>query len=82
MTFRAAELREELHSEMERILKYVVDFKLHVQVSLENYEEFVAKEEEKELREREEEFRERWAEKQNGEEDGETDVDGDISMDD
>ncbi|GIZ37604.1 hypothetical protein CKM354_000104700 [Cercospora kikuchii] len=53
LTFRAAELREELHTELERILKTVVDFKIHIQTSLESYEEFVAEEVEREYEEME-----------------------------
>ncbi|USW55632.1 Putative kinetochore protein Ndc80 [Septoria linicola] len=53
MGFRAGELREELHTELERILKTVVDFKIHIQGSLEAYEEFVAEEVEREYEEME-----------------------------
>lgn len=45
---RAAALREELHTEIERILNDVIKFKVHIQKSLEDYEAFVADEVEKE----------------------------------
>ncbi|EME88699.1 uncharacterized protein MYCFIDRAFT_71981 [Pseudocercospora fijiensis CIRAD86] len=54
LTFRAAELREELHTELERMIKYVVDFKIHIQQKLEEYEDFVAVELEHEFKEAEE----------------------------
>lgn len=53
LTYRSAELREELHTELERILKTAVDFKIHIQQSLEHYEEFVAEEVEREYEEHE-----------------------------
>lgn len=53
LCFRSGELREELHTELERILKTVVDFKIHVQGSLESFEEFVAEEVEREYEEME-----------------------------
>ena len=43
-------LREELHTEVERILNDVIKFKVHVQKSLEDYEAFVVDEVEQELR--------------------------------
>ena len=52
---RGAALREELHTEIERILNDVVKFKLHIQKSLEDYEGFVAEEVEKEWEELEHE---------------------------
>lgn len=55
LCFRSGELREELHTELERILKTVVDFKIHVQTSLESFEEFVAEEVEREYEEMEQE---------------------------
>jgi kinetochore protein NDC80 len=86
MTFRAAELREELHTELERILKYVVDFKIHIQGSLENYEVFVADEMAEEFREEEEQDEEQVQGWLAGVEDGcegeYVDQDGDVSMDD
>ena len=48
LTLRAASLREELHTEVERILNDIIKFKVHVQKSLEDYEQFVAEEVEKE----------------------------------
>ncbi|KAK5016305.1 kinetochore-associated Ndc80 complex subunit ndc80 [Cryomyces antarcticus] len=48
LTLRAAALREELHTEIERMLENVCKFKLHIQTSLESYENFVAEEVEKE----------------------------------
>jgi len=53
MTMRAASLREELHTEIERMLNDVIRFKVHVQKSLEDYELFVADEVEKEYEEQE-----------------------------
>ncbi|EON65276.1 hypothetical protein W97_04514 [Coniosporium apollinis CBS 100218] len=53
LTLRAASLREELHTEIERMLNDVIKFKVHVQKSLEDYEQFVAEEVEKECEEQE-----------------------------
>jgi kinetochore protein NDC80 len=44
LTLRANTLREELHTEIERMLDDIVRFKLHVQRSLEEYEQFIADE--------------------------------------
>lgn len=44
LTLKAAALREELHTAVERILNDVVKFKVHVQRNLEEYESFVADE--------------------------------------
>jgi kinetochore protein NDC80 len=41
---RANALREELHTEIERMLDDIVRFKLHVQKNLEDYEQFIADE--------------------------------------
>jgi kinetochore protein NDC80 len=41
-------LREELHTEIERMLNDIIKFKVHVQKSLEDYETFVSEEVEKE----------------------------------
>jgi kinetochore protein NDC80 len=41
---RANSLREELHTEIERMLDDIVRFKLHVQKNLEDYEQFIADE--------------------------------------
>lgn len=41
LTLRANSLREELHTEIEKILNDVIKFKVHVQQNLENYEGFV-----------------------------------------
>ncbi len=49
MTLRAGALREELHTEIMRMLNDVIKFKMHVQKSLEEYEEFVTEELVKEL---------------------------------
>ena len=46
---RASTLREELHTEIERMLNDIIKFKLHVQKSLEDYEGFVVEEVEGEL---------------------------------
>ena len=53
LTLRSSALREELHTELERMLNDVIKFKIHVQGSLEAYEEFVAQEVEKECEEQE-----------------------------
>lgn len=44
LTLRAAALREELHTEVEKILNDVIKFKIHVQTGLEGYEQFVDEE--------------------------------------
>ncbi|KAI9893476.1 MAG: kinetochore-associated Ndc80 complex subunit ndc80 [Vezdaea aestivalis] len=49
LTIRANALREELHTEVERMLNDVIKFKVHVQKSLEDYEGFVVDEVEQEL---------------------------------
>lgn len=48
LTHQAAALREELHTEVERMLNDIIRFKVHVQKSLEDYEQFVADEVERE----------------------------------
>jgi kinetochore protein NDC80 len=49
LVLRANSLREELHTEIDRILNDVIKFKIHVQKNLDDYEGFVADELEKEL---------------------------------
>ncbi len=49
LTLRSSALREELHTELERMLNDVIKFKLHVQKNLQEYETFVADELENEL---------------------------------
>ena len=49
LTLRANARREELHTEIERILNDVIKFKVHIQKSLEDYEGFVLEEVEGEL---------------------------------
>ncbi|KAL8937207.1 MAG: hypothetical protein Q9211_003803 [Gyalolechia sp. 1 TL-2023] len=49
LTLRANSLREELHTEIERMLNDIIKFKVHVQKSLEDYEGFVVEEVEQEL---------------------------------
>ena len=49
MTLKANALREELHTEIMRMLDNVIKFKMHVQKNLEDYEGFVADELLKEL---------------------------------
>jgi kinetochore protein NDC80 len=44
LQLRANTLREELHTEIERMLDDIVRFKLHIQKSLEEYEQFIADE--------------------------------------
>ena len=46
---RANALREELHTEVERMLNDVIKFKVHVQKNLEDYEGFVADELDQEM---------------------------------
>lgn len=48
LTIRGAALREELHTEVERMLNDVIRFKVHIQKSLEDYELFAADEVERE----------------------------------
>ncbi|KAH9907399.1 HEC/Ndc80p family-domain-containing protein [Xylariomycetidae sp. FL2044] len=49
LTLRANSLREELHTEIERMLNDIIKFKVHIQKNLEEYESFVADELENEL---------------------------------
>lgn len=42
-------MREQLHTEIEKLLNDVIKFKVHVQKSLEDYEGFVVEEVEQEL---------------------------------
>ncbi|KAF2803699.1 HEC/Ndc80p family protein-like protein [Mytilinidion resinicola] len=51
LTLRAASLREELHTEIERMLNDIIKFKVHIQTHLEGYETFVSDEAEKCLEE-------------------------------
>ena len=44
LSHRANALREELHTEIERVINEVVKFKLHIQNNLEDYENFVVEE--------------------------------------
>nr|XP_023900360.1 probable kinetochore protein ndc80 [Quercus suber] len=53
LTLRSSALREELHTELERMLNDIIKFKIHIQGSLEAYEEFVAQEVERECDEQE-----------------------------
>ena len=46
-------MREELHTELERMLNDIIKFKIHVQGSLEAYEDFVAQEVDRECQEQE-----------------------------
>lgn len=46
---RANSMREELHTEIDRMLNDVIKFKIHVQKSLDDYEGFVTEELEDEL---------------------------------
>ena len=48
LTVRANTLREELHTEIEKMLNDIIKFKIHVQKSLEDYEGFVEGEVEQE----------------------------------
>ncbi|KAL8699995.1 MAG: hypothetical protein Q9201_005690 [Fulgogasparrea decipioides] len=49
LTLKANALREELHTEIEKMLNDIIKFKVHVQKSLEDYEGFVVEEVEIEL---------------------------------
>lgn len=49
LTLRANALREELHTEIEKMLNDIIKFKVHVQKNLEDYESFVVDEVEHEL---------------------------------
>jgi kinetochore protein NDC80 len=49
LTLRANALREELHTEVERMLNDIIKFKVHIQKNLEDYEGFVVEEVEHEL---------------------------------
>ncbi|KAL8719970.1 MAG: hypothetical protein Q9181_007984 [Wetmoreana brouardii] len=49
LTLKANALREELHTEIEKMLNDIIKFKVHVQKSLEDYEGFVVEEVEMEL---------------------------------
>ncbi|KAI9051257.1 hypothetical protein LZ554_005358 [Drepanopeziza brunnea f. sp. 'monogermtubi'] len=49
LTLRANALREELHTEIEKMLNDIIKFKVHVQKNLEDYEGFVVDEVEHEL---------------------------------
>ncbi|MCJ1410171.1 kinetochore-associated Ndc80 complex subunit ndc80 [Ptychographa xylographoides] len=49
LTLRANALREELHTEIERMLNDIIKFKVHIQKSLEDYEGFIVEEVEQEL---------------------------------
>ncbi len=49
MTLRANSLREELHTDIEKMLNDIIKFKIHVQKSLEDYEGFVEGEVEQEV---------------------------------
>lgn len=49
LTLHANSIREELHTEIEKILNDVIKFKVHIQQSLENYEGFVDQEVKTEL---------------------------------
>lgn len=53
LTLKSASLREELHTELEKIMNDIIKFKVHIQTSLEGYEEFVAQEVEAECEEQE-----------------------------
>ncbi|PBP20653.1 HEC/Ndc80p family protein, partial [Diplocarpon rosae] len=49
LTLRANALREELHTEIEKMLNDIIKFKVHIQKNLEDYEGFVVDEVEREL---------------------------------
>ncbi len=49
LVLRASSLREELHTEIDRMLNDVIKFKIHIQKNLDDYEGFVTDELEREL---------------------------------
>jgi kinetochore protein NDC80 len=49
LTLRANVLREELHTEVERMLNDIIKFKVHIQKNLEDYEGFVVDEAEQDM---------------------------------
>lgn len=49
LTLRANTLREELHTEIEKMLNDIIKFKVHVQRNLEDYEGLVVDEAEQDL---------------------------------
>lgn len=49
LSLKANALREELHTEIEKMLNDIIKFKVHVQKNLEDYEGFVSDEVELEL---------------------------------
>ncbi|KAG6040262.1 kinetochore-associated Ndc80 complex subunit ndc80 [Claviceps citrina] len=49
LVLRANSLREELHTEIDRMLNDIIKFKIHIQKNLDDYEGFVADELEREL---------------------------------
>lgn len=49
LVLRANALREELHTEIDRMLNDVIKFKIHIQKNLDDYEGFVTEELEREL---------------------------------
>lgn len=49
LVLAASSLREELHTEIDRMLNDVIKFKIHIQKNLDDYEGFVADELEREL---------------------------------
>ena len=49
LVLKANSLREELHTEIDRMLKDVTKFKAHIQKNLEEYEDLVADDVEEEL---------------------------------
>lgn len=57
MTLRANALREELHTEIEKMLNDIIKFKVHIQKNLEDYEGLVVDEVEHELGGDDEEMR-------------------------
>lgn len=49
LTLRTNALREELHTEIDKMLNEVIKFKIHIQKNLDDYESFVTDEVEDEL---------------------------------
>lgn len=58
LTLHANALREELHTDIERMLNDIIKFKVHIQKNLEDYEAFVSEELEQELAGEETEIKE------------------------
>ncbi|KAK5690961.1 kinetochore-associated Ndc80 complex subunit ndc80 [Elasticomyces elasticus] len=77
----AGKLREDMHTELERMLNEVIKFKIHIQGSLERQEEFVAGEVEREVEEQQEAEQGVWGKGEEGGGNGEGDEDSKMELD-